>query len=194
MGKSRLKIVYRKTAELRPHPKNPRHHSETKLAALAAYVKRVGWIGSPIVIDSADQILKGHALWTVAGRLELAEVPTITVAGLSEADSIGHLIADNQLALISTWDQGKLRDGLVALKDAGVDAGDLGFDVASIDDLLPVDASAELEEVDFSAVRDRFWISVRGPLAAQAMALQKLRTLMAELPGVSVEQGTVEGV
>lgn len=50
---------------------------------------------------------------------------------------------------------------------------------------------ASVEELDVSTVGDRFWISVRGPLASQAKALQQLRALMAEIPGVTVEQGTV---
>jgi hypothetical protein len=34
---------------------------------------------------------------------------------------------------------------------------------------------------------------VRGPLSQQAAALQKLKALMAEIPGVSVELGTIDG-
>jgi hypothetical protein len=45
-------------------------------------------------------------------------------------------------------------------------------------------------EVDTAEVGDRFWIVVRGPLKAQAAALQKLRLLLKEIAGVDVELGT----
>jgi hypothetical protein len=45
-------------------------------------------------------------------------------------------------------------------------------------------------EVDTSTVGDQFWIAVRGPLVSQALALAKLREVMAEIAGVDVELGT----
>ena len=52
-------------------------------------------------------------------------------------------------------------------------------------------AEPQVEEVQTTDVADRFWISVRGPLKAQAAALQRLRELMKDLDGVQVELGTI---
>lgn len=54
------------------------------------------------------------------------------------------------------------------------------------------DEDLVVEDFDTSKVADRFWISVRGPLAEQAKALDALEGVMADLADVDVELGTVE--
>jgi hypothetical protein len=49
-----------------------------------------------------------------------------------------------------------------------------------------------VKEIQTSAVEDRFWISIRGPLKDQARALQLLLGVMKELPEVNVALGTRE--
>jgi hypothetical protein len=66
-----------------------------------------------------------------------------------------------------------------------------GFAPAEVDKLMPAENLAAVEEIDVSTVADRFRISVHGPLAIQTASLQKLKALMAEVPGVIVEQGTI---
>jgi hypothetical protein len=52
-------------------------------------------------------------------------------------------------------------------------------------------APLAVHEIDVSAVEDRFWITVQGPLRQQAAALQRLQQLMAEFPDVDVDLGTI---
>jgi hypothetical protein len=46
-----------------------------------------------------------------------------------------------------------------------------------------------IRELETGPVNDRFWIAVRGPLKAQAKALQRLRDVLAEIPDLEVELG-----
>jgi len=49
-----------------------------------------------------------------------------------------------------------------------------------------------LKEVETSELRDRFWLSVTGPLPGQRAALDKLVRALKTLPGIEVEVGTTE--
>ena len=50
---------------------------------------------------------------------------------------------------------------------------------------------AVVKELDTSGVNDQFWIAVRGPLPAQAAALDRLKQVMSEIEGIEVELGLV---
>ena len=50
-------------------------------------------------------ILAGEAKWLAAQRRNMTHVPTRVLSGLTETQKRLYLIADNQIALNSTWDQ-----------------------------------------------------------------------------------------
>src|SRR5580704_1724042 len=188
-----LTVVVRKLTELKPHPRNARRHSEAQLAQLAGVMRRFGWT-NPALIDEEDFIIAGHARLQAAQSIGLAEGPTITIAGLNEREKRELMLADNRIQLNASWDADLLRAELMQLRGEGADLEGLGFADAEIDKLVPpAEADPAIEEIDISTVQDRFWISVRGPLAQQAEALQRLKQLMGDVPGVSVELGTIDG-
>ncbi len=121
-------IVPRRPADLHPAPTNARTHNKAQVAALAASIQRFGF-PVPILIDEAGMVIAGHGRLLAAKRLKLDQVPTITIAHLSEAQRRAYTLADNQLAGMSDWDEDKLDAELRALKDAAdVDLAGLGFD------------------------------------------------------------------
>jgi ParB-like chromosome segregation protein Spo0J len=188
-----ITFAVRKLTELKPHPRNARRHSPAQVAQIAGIMQRFGWT-NPALIDEDDFIIAGHARLAAAQSIGLSEGPTITVAGLSENEKRELMLADNRIQLNASWDVDLLRAELAQLRGDGVDLADLGFADAEIEKLLPpAEDAPAIEELDISTVQDRFWISVRGPLAQQAEALQRLKTLMAEIPGVTVELGTIDG-
>jgi ParB-like chromosome segregation protein Spo0J len=188
-----LTVVVRKLVELKPNPRNARRHSEAQIAQLAGVMRRFGWT-NPMLIDEDDYIIAGHARLLAGQSIALSEGPTITIAGLSEREKRELMLADNRIQLNASWDADLLRAELMQLRGEGADLEGLGFADAEIDKLVPpAEADPAIEEIDISTVQDRFWISVRGPLAQQAEALQRLKTLMGEVPGVSVELGTIDG-
>lgn len=69
----------------------------------------------------------------------------------------------------------------------------LGFLAADVEAALKTPAPIEVQEIDTQPVEDTFWLAVRGPLKEQHHALQRLRELMADLPGVEVDIGTTAG-
>jgi ParB-like chromosome segregation protein Spo0J len=185
-----LVVVVRPLAELKPNPNNARKHSAEQIAQIAELIRRFGWT-NPTLIDEEDFIIAGHGRVAAGQSLGLTEGPTITLRGLTDREKRELMLADNKIALNSGWNLDQLKAELVHLRGDGSDLASLGFSAVELDKLMPADPQAQVEELDVSTVGNRFWISVRGPLASQALALQKLRELMASVPGVVVEQGTV---
>lgn len=185
-----LAIIKRKLAELKPHPRNARKHSPEQIAQIAELIKRYGWT-NPVLIDEEDFIIAGHGRVAAGQSIGLDEGPTIKLTGLTDREKRELMLADNKIALNASWNVDTLRAELTQLRGDGSDLAALGFAPAELDKLMPAEPQANVEELDVSTVGDRFWISVRGPLASQAKALQKLREVMADVPGVTVEQGTV---
>jgi hypothetical protein len=78
------KITWVAIGDLKPFPGNPRRHPEDQIAGLMQSIDRV-WT-NPILIDETRTILAGHARLEAAKRLGRSEVPTLTIAGLTEAE------------------------------------------------------------------------------------------------------------
>jgi ParB-like chromosome segregation protein Spo0J len=131
----RLKIAYRPVADLIPYARNSRTHSEAQVAQIAASIREFGFT-NPVLIDEQAGIIAGHGRVLAAQKLGLAEVPTITLAGLTETQRRAYVIADNKLALNAGWDDKLLAVELSSLQEDGFDLNLTGFDGDSIEKLL----------------------------------------------------------
>lgn len=138
------KIVQRETEVLKPYENNPRQHSEAQLDRLVRSIKEFGFT-NPILIDDDCNVIAGHGRLLAAELMGLAQVPTITLGHLTAEQRRAYVIADNQLALNSTWDDDVLQAELQALGEAGFDLTLLGWG-----DDLPTFG----EDIDLSALDD----------------------------------------
>ena len=121
-----LSVVYRPVGDLIPYARNSRTHSDAQVAQIAGSIREFGFT-SPVLIDEAGGIIAGHGRVLAARKLGMAEVPTIALAGLSEAQKRAYVIADNKLALNAGWDEELLKVELQDLTDAGLDIGVTGW-------------------------------------------------------------------
>ncbi len=142
-GTKELKIVYKETSKLIPYALNSRTHSEDQVKQIAASIKEFGFT-NPILIDEDNGVIAGHGRLMAAGVLELAEVPTITLKGLTDAQRKAYVIADNKLALNAAWDVDALKTEFMNLSELGFDLDLLGFDNVEMGKLFD-DNDGELE-------------------------------------------------
>ena len=127
-------IVQRDPDTLIPYENNPRQHSESQIDRLVRSIKEFGFT-NPVLIDDDLNVIAGHGRLMAAGVIGLKTVPTITLGHLTDQQRRAYVIADNQLALNSSWDDDVL-----------------GFDLTLLGwgDDLPSFA----EEPDYSALDD----------------------------------------
>ena len=100
---SQLSVTYRPIGELLPDPRNARTHPKRQIEQLKASIKEFGFT-NPILADPEGRIIAGHGRLQAAKALEIAQVPTITLSGLSETQKRALRIADNKIALNASWD------------------------------------------------------------------------------------------
>ena len=130
-----LQIQYKETAKLIPYVNNSRTHSDEQIKQVASSIKEFGFT-NPILIDETDGIIAGHGRLMAAQLLDMQEVPTIRLVGLTKAQAKAYVIADNQLALNSGWDLDKLRLELTELDDLSFNLDTLGFEVNELTTLM----------------------------------------------------------
>lgn len=130
-----LAIEYRSPADLKPYERNSRTHSRAQVEALARSISEYGFT-NPILLDEAGTIIAGHGRLQAAQALGLAQVPTITLTGLSEAQQRALVLADNRIALDAGWDVDLLRFELAELRTEGFDLSLTGFSLEELDSLL----------------------------------------------------------
>jgi DNA modification methylase len=106
--------------------RNPRTHSPAQIEQIARSITAFGWT-NPLLVDETGIIIAGHGRLEAARKLGMAEVPTITLTGLSADQKRALVIADNQLALNAGWDAELLALELGELGAAGFDIGLIGF-------------------------------------------------------------------
>jgi ParB-like chromosome segregation protein Spo0J len=149
---------------------------------LAASIREWGWT-NPILVGADDDIIAGHARLMAARKLGMKEVPVIVLAHLSEAQRRALVIADNQLALNSGWDEEMLRLELTLLQNTDYDLSLVGFEDVELARLLEgQDATGGLTDEDAVPEIQEFpfrLLAIYGDLAiivfCAAMQLHQLR-------------------
>jgi DNA modification methylase len=144
MGRRELAVQYKAAASLLPYAKNARKHSKKQVRQIADSIERFGFT-NPVLITGEGLILAGHGRVLAARLLGLEQVPTILVDHLTEPERRAYILADNKLALNSTWDTELLGLELQDLVGLEVDLTSLGFSLAEIDFALDGLKEAEAE-------------------------------------------------
>lgn len=126
-----------------PYERNARTHSPEQVAQIAASILEFGFT-NPILVASDAGIIAGHGRLEAAKHLGLAEVPVVVLDHLTPAQRRAYVIADNQLALISGWDDQLLKAELA-------DLGSLEFDLTLLgwgDNLPTFESEVNLSALD----------------------------------------------
>ena len=133
--RSRLAVTYRAVGDLIPDPRNARTHPKRQIDQLKASIEAFGFT-NPILADPEGKIIAGHGRLQAARAMGLAELPVITLPGLSDTQKRALRIADNKIALSAGWDLEilQLELGELALLDVDIDL--TGFSTGEIDMIL----------------------------------------------------------
>lgn len=136
---------------LKPYQNNPRLHSEAQLDRLVRSIKEFGFL-NPILIDKDKNVIAGHGRLMAANLMNLRLVPTLKIDHLTADQQRAYIIADNQLALNSSWDDDVLQGELAALADAKFDLTVLGWgeDLPTFGDDIDLSALDDIEDEDLS--------------------------------------------
>jgi hypothetical protein len=115
------------TDSLIGYANNPRTHSPAQIDKLVASIKEFGFT-NPILTDGKKGVVAGHGRLLAAVQMGLATVPTVELSHLTAKQRRAYVIADNKLALNSSWDEELLTLELGDLHAAGFDLHLTGFD------------------------------------------------------------------
>jgi hypothetical protein len=161
---------------------------------LRASLTEVGTARS-IVIDEHNVVLAGNGILDAAKAIGIEHVHIVESdgkslvavrrSGLSDDEKRSLAMYDNRTAELAEWVPEQLAEDRAHNKSLST-----FFTRMETSKLLrePDAKSVEVAELETSRVNDRFWISIRGPLLHQAVSLQRLQTLLADLD-VEVELG-----
>jgi DNA modification methylase len=132
-----LAVIYRPVVALKPDPRNARTHPNRQIEQLVRSIKEFGFT-NPILIDDRDTVIAGHGRLRAVKQIGLADVPTITLAGLSDAQKKALRLADNKIALNAGWDLEILRLELeeIGTLDVEFDLSLTGFSSGEVDVVL----------------------------------------------------------
>ena len=147
------RIEMRPIAKIIPYDRNPRTHGEEQIKLLASLMKKYG-VDQPIVVDEKGIILKGHGRRMAAIRAGLEYYPVVIQRGLKENDKRALRIADNQVALLSGWDDELIKMEVGELKLGGYDMPLLGFSDAQLTRFgdEDQDASPQLSNLSYAVI------------------------------------------
>ena len=143
-----LKITYKDPRHLTPRAKNPRTHSAEQIRQIAASIGQFGFV-NPVLIDGSDGIIAGHGRVAAAKLLKMADVPTVRVDHLTQAQLRAYVIADNKIAENAGWDRNLLAVELQELSaELDFDITVTGFEIGEIDILVgELTAGADEDDV-----------------------------------------------
>ena len=116
--------------------RNPRTHSPSQIRQICRSIREFGFL-IPVLADSENGIIAGHARTLAAIELGLATVPVVRVDHLSPHQIRAYVIADNKLAENAGWDAELLAlelEELSVIPDFDVTV--TGFETPEIDILI----------------------------------------------------------
>src|SRR5689334_20001003 len=93
-----LSITYRATESIKPDPRNARIHPKRQVDQIIASMPQFGFT-NPILVDPNSVVIAGHGRLLAAKAMGLAQVPTIELDGLNDAQVRALRLADNKIAL-----------------------------------------------------------------------------------------------
>jgi DNA modification methylase len=176
--------ILRDPSELKPWPNNPRRHNELQLTKLAASMREYGFT-SPVIVDEKSTILSGHARVDVACRLHLTQIPTVVMSGLTKSQKRAYVLADNKLALLSTWDAKLLQSEIELLIQDDFEIELTGFSTPEIDVMLyqeagdPDDLLPDVDEQEVVTRKGDLWkLGVHRLLCGSALDTAAYEQLM----------------
>lgn len=123
-GAKKVEVIA--TKDLIPYARNARMHDEMQITQIASSIKEFGF-NNPVLIDAENGIIAGHGRVMAAHKLGMDTVPCIRLGHLSETQKKAYILADNKLALNSTWDDEMLKIEIEELKLDGFDTNLLGW-------------------------------------------------------------------
>jgi DNA modification methylase len=184
-----LEVTYLPTTSLKPHPQNPRVHSEKQVHQIAQSIEAFGF-NVPILVDDRQNVVAGHGRLLAARKLGWTTVPVIKLNHLSEAQYKAFLIADNRLTENSSWDERLLGEQLKVLSESELsfDLEAIGFETAEIDVLIdgletinepdPDDRLPPIETSAVSASGDLWQLGKHRVLCGNSLILENYDRLM----------------
>jgi len=131
--------------DLKPHPDNPRDHTDEQIQKIARSIDKLDW-GRPIIISQDNYILAGHGAYLAAtDELNLMSVPYKRMEHLHDSpEAIAYMLADNKLTDESDWNYGKLESNFQNIKLKGFDVELTGFE-----DVELKEVETKIEEKQF---------------------------------------------
>jgi DNA modification methylase len=134
-------------------------------------------------------ILAGEGKWLAAGQCNMTHVPTRVLGGLTDTQKRLYVIADNQIALNSTWDQDLLNKAIEKLEKEAADLDLTGLSPQDIDralaDLAPEQAWTEEDEIPsalptvITSPGDLWLLDKHRLLCGDATRMEAVETLLA---------------
>lgn len=103
-----------------PYDRNPRKNDET-IPILVRSIKDFGF-NVPLVVDSKNFVVCGHARLIAAKTLGLKELPCIRVSDLTQEQIKAFRLVDNKVAEASKWNERLLKLELFKIKQFKVDS------------------------------------------------------------------------
>lgn len=89
--------AWRDVDTLVPYEKNAKKHGPEQVKKIAASIKKYGWRGNPIIVDTHGVIIAGHGRRLAAISLGMNQVPVI-VEDMTEDEARAYRLADNRAA------------------------------------------------------------------------------------------------
>lgn len=117
-----------------PYVNNARTHPEEQVTQIASSIKEFGF-NQPILIDKDNGVIAGHGRLMAAKKLEMEQVPCIRLEHLTEAQKKAYILADNRIALNSSWDFELLKMEVEDIQE-NFDLKDFGFNREELEGLL----------------------------------------------------------
>ena len=139
---------------LKPHPENPRLHSEIQIKEIGRSINMFKQY-RPIIVDEDNIILAGHGLWLALKDSGAKSCDIIRYTGLSNKNKKKLLLADNKIQSMGHDNQETIKNLVLSIVDNNIP----GYD----EDILKLLSIQDQEDEEFVKENNKIFESTYVP-------------------------------
>lgn len=140
-----IPTLFKPVHSLYASPNRTRETTPGLLESIIRSIKKFGMV-LPILIDSQNNVVAGHALWQAAIELGLEKIECRVIEHLDAAELEALSLALNRIGEIGKYSLEKLRERMIAIEGAGIELVSTGFTLPEISQIKLTPKVEDAEE------------------------------------------------
>lgn len=140
-----MDIVMVPAEQITPYEKNAKKHTTKQIEEIKISIQRFGLTRPLGIWGDRNVLVYGHGTFIALKEMKVSEIPCVRLDHLSDEERRAYTLVDNQMTMLTDWEQNLLQEELAGIFD--IDMAVFDFEIPDI----PEDSTEEEKEEPYNS-------------------------------------------